>query len=148
MKSKKVFLIIILAASILGLADAVYLTVQHYSNAVVPCTILNGCGVVLGSPYAVIMGAPLSLVGAFYYLAVFVLTLIVWRGKNNLLKKLWMLVLGGFLFTLYFIYLQIFVIEAWCIYCLGSALMTTTMFLLLNFLVSESKDSTSSPLTK
>ncbi len=145
---KKVFLIIILVASILGLIDAVYLTIQHYNNAVVPCTILSGCGVVLKSSYAVVLGLPLSLVGTLYYLAVFVMALMVWRGKNSWLKKLWSLVLGGFIFTLYFIYLQIFVIEAWCIYCLVSALMTTTIFLLLNFLVSEQKVLSDRDLTK
>ncbi|KKW26497.1 MAG: Vitamin K epoxide reductase, partial [Parcubacteria group bacterium GW2011_GWF1_52_5] len=36
----------------------------------------------------------------------------------------------GFLFTLWFVYLQIFVIEAICFYCMVSALLSTTIFAL------------------
>jgi len=35
--------------------------------------------------------------------------------------------LAGFLFTLWFVYLQIFVIEAICFYCMVSALLSTTI---------------------
>jgi len=133
----KKLLIIIFIAGLAGLADGIYLTIEHYSSAVVPCTIFNGCGAVLNSPYANIGPIPMSLFGLVFYLAMLTLTILSWKNPKKWLKKLWLLSLIAFAFTLYLIYLQIFIIHALCIYCLASATMVTMMFLLLNFLVSE-----------
>ena len=50
--------------SLLGLADALYLTVEHLTGATVQCTILSGCSEVLSSRYAVVAGFPLAGIGA------------------------------------------------------------------------------------
>lgn len=143
---KKLFLIIIFIAGLAGLVDSIYLTVEHYNNAIVPCTILNGCGTVLNSAYANIGPIPMSLVGIVFYLAMLTLTILSWKNSQQWLKKLWLLSLIAFVFTLYLIYLQIFVLQALCIYCLASATMVTMMFLLLNFLVSEKPKIINAPL--
>ena len=46
--------------SLLGLADALYLTVEHVTGQSVRCTIISGCSEVLSSPYAVLAGIPLA----------------------------------------------------------------------------------------
>jgi len=48
--------------SLIGLADAIYLTVEHLSGASVRCT-LSGCSEVLSSPYATVRGIPLQQLG-------------------------------------------------------------------------------------
>jgi uncharacterized membrane protein len=57
--------------SLLGLADALYLTIEHVTGQSVRCTILAGCSAVLSSPYAVVAGIPLAAIGAAAYFAVF-----------------------------------------------------------------------------
>jgi len=130
----------------LGLVDGIYLTIEHYNHAIVPCTIFNGCGTVLNSPYANVGPIPMSLFGIVFYLAMLTLTVMSWKNSKKWLKKLWLLSLIAFVFTLYLIYLQIFVIQALCIYCLASATMVTMMFLLLNFLVSKKEKIIDAPL--
>ena len=57
--------------SLIGLADAIYLTVEHVTGQSVRCTIIAGCSEVLSSRYAVVAGLPLAAVGAAAYFSVF-----------------------------------------------------------------------------
>jgi len=113
--------------SLLGLADAIYLTVQHVTGQSVICTIVSGCSEVLSSQYAVVAGVPLALVGAAAYFSVFSLATLASFGYRIAGTLLTPLVLLMFLFSLWLIYLQGFVIGAWCQFCLLSAAITTTL---------------------
>jgi len=113
--------------SLLGLADAIYLTVEHITGESVRCTIIAGCSEVLSSPYAVVGGVPLALIGAVAYFSVFslaTLTVFGYKGTRGLLT---ILVAGMFLVSLWLIYLQAFVIHSFCQYCLFSAGITTLL---------------------
>jgi len=50
--------------SLAGLADALYLTVEHLTGNSVRCTVTSGCSEVLGSAYASIGGVPVAGLGA------------------------------------------------------------------------------------
>lgn len=113
--------------SLLGLADAIYLTVQHVTGQSVICTIVSGCSEVLSSQYAVVAGVPLALFGAAAYFAVFSLATLAAFGYRIAGTLLIPLVLLMFLFSLWLIYLQGFVIGAWCQFCLLSAAVTTAL---------------------
>ena len=119
----------LLLASFAGFLDAVYLTAEHYLGRVPPCTILNGCERVTTSVYSTVAGIPLALLGALYYLAVFILALIV-LDTGRLVFVRWIVALTtfGFLVSLGLVYLQLFVLHALCIYCLFSVLTTTIAF--------------------
>ena len=116
--------------SLLGLADAIYLTVQHLTGETVRCTIVSGCSEVLSSQYAVVAGVPLALVGAAAYFSVFSLATLAAFGYRIAGMLLTPLVLLMFLFSLWLIYLQGFVIGAWCQFCLLSAAVTTTLMII------------------
>ena len=113
--------------ALIGLADAVYLTIEHITGESVRCTITSGCSEVLSSPYAVVRGIPLALIGAVAYFVVFSLaTLAAYHYK--LAGKLLTLIIGlMFLTTLWLLYLQAFVIHHFCQFCLLSALVTITL---------------------
>ena len=116
--------------SFLGFADATYLTIEHYLGVVPPC-LFAGCEVVTTSDYAPWFGfLPVALVGAVYYFIIFFSALLYlvegWRWGMTVLKYI---PVTGFLGSLYFIYLQGFVINAWCQYCLFSAGTSTLLFL-------------------
>jgi uncharacterized membrane protein len=115
--------------SLIGNADAIYLTVEHLSGRSVRCT-LSGCSEVLSSPYASIRGIPLAAIGALAYFTVFSLATLAAFGYRGLGKLLLLVVGAMFLTTLWLLYLQAFVIGHFCQYCLLSALVTTTLTVL------------------
>ena len=49
--------------SLIGVADSVYLTLEHTAGRSVRCTIVQGCSTVLSSAYASYGGIPLALGG-------------------------------------------------------------------------------------
>ena len=114
--------------SLLGLADALYLTIEHLTGQTVRCTILSGCSEVLSSQYAVVAGIPLAAVGAAAYFTVFSLATLAVFGYRVAGTLLTALIVAMFLVSLWLIYLQAFVIRAFCQFCLLSAAVT---FLLL-----------------
>ncbi|HYJ89737.1 MAG TPA: vitamin K epoxide reductase family protein, partial [Pyrinomonadaceae bacterium] len=73
--------------ALVGLADAIYLTIHHYTAEPVPCAITGGCEMVLTSPYAEIAGVPLAAFGAAAYFTAFALALLSAFG-NSLTWKL------------------------------------------------------------
>jgi uncharacterized membrane protein len=120
--------------SLLGLADAVYLTVGHITGETVRCTITGGCSEVLSSPYAVVGGVPLAMVGAAAYFSVFSLATLAAFGYRIAGVLLMPLVAVMFLMSLWLVYLQAFVIRHFCQYCLFSAGVTTLLTIIVVFL--------------
>jgi uncharacterized membrane protein len=121
--------IFILVVALLGFVDASYLTVEHYKNVIPPCSLTGGCEVVLTSIYSQIFGIPTSLLGSIYYLLILIGTFSYLENKNlNLLKWSLLLTIPGFLFSLWFVYIQVFELYSYCIYCLGSFLTSTILF--------------------
>lgn len=117
-------------AALIGIADSVYLTIHHYAAEPVPCSIISGCEMVLTSQYAEMFGIPTAAYGIAAYLTAFVLALLtafVSRSWWNLFGAV-VTVMAGF--TAYFLYLQAFVIEAFCQFCLISAATTLTLFII------------------
>jgi uncharacterized membrane protein len=121
--------------SLLGLADAIYLTIEHVTGQSVRCTIVAGCSEVLSSQYAVVAGVPLALIGAAAYFGVFSLATLDAFGYRIAAVLLTPLVLVMFLVSLWLIYLQAFVIHAFCQFCLFSAAVTTTLTVLVGIAV-------------
>jgi uncharacterized membrane protein len=118
--------------ALVGLLDACYLTVEHLSGNSVRCMIVTGCDEVLQSSYATVAGGlPVAAVGALAYFAVFSLATLAAFGYVGARTLLVPLVALMFVATLWFVYLQAFVIHAFCFYCLLSATVTTTLMLLV-----------------
>ena len=114
--------------ALVGLVDAIYLTINHYTGEQVPCSITGGCEMVLSSAYAQIGGVPLAVFGAFAYFIAFSLAILAAYG-NRLMWKLFGLqtvLMAGF--SLWLIYLQAAVIGAFCQFCLLSAATSLTLF--------------------
>lgn len=127
---KKLYAVAALLA-LIGLADALYLTIEHVTGQSVRCTILSGCSAVLSSPYAVVRGVPLAAIGAAAYFSVFSLAILTLFGYPKVSGLLLALVLAMFAVSLWLVYLQAFVIREFCQYCLFSALITTTILVVV-----------------
>jgi uncharacterized membrane protein len=126
--SNKVIVFLLIVA-LLGFIDAGYLTVKHFQGVIPPCSVTSGCEEVLTSAYSVILGIPVSLTGMIFYLLVLVGVFGYWESKNhNMLKWSLLLTIPAFIASLWFVYIQVFSIGSYCIYCLGSFLTSTILF--------------------
>ncbi len=115
--------------SLVGLADSIYLTIQHITGESLRCTIISGCSEVLGSPYSHMGRVPLAALGAAAYFTVFSLATLAAFHYRTVGKLLTAMVTVMFLTTLWLLYLQAFVIHHFCQYCLLSAAVTIALTL-------------------
>ena len=116
--------------SLVGLVDAVYLTIHHYTAEAVPCGLEFDCEAVLGSRFAEIAGIPLAAFGATAYFVAFSLAILTAFGNRLTWHMFGIQATMMALVSGYLIYVQHSLIHAWCQYCLVSAGTSFTLFLL------------------
>jgi dihydroorotate dehydrogenase subfamily 2 len=120
-------------AALLGLADALYLTYEHYNPLVLVCPRWSfiDCAKVVRGPYSTLFNIPLGIYGSLFYFSFFILLFIarIYKEKKILRKTILTISFGAFLFSCYLVIIQIFVIKAICIYCMLSAITSTLIFL-------------------
>jgi len=113
--------------ALLGLADGIYLTVEHVTGRTAECVASSGCQDVLSSKYAAIGPVPLAAVGALAYFVVFSAALLAAFGYAKSRPLFALIVVLMFGTSLWLLYLQAFVLHAFCDYCLFSAGVTTVL---------------------
>lgn len=132
-ESNRLTLLLVATAcvSLIGLGDAIYLSVLHFSGATARCTVLTGCSEVLGSSYASVGGVPVALIGTASYFTVFTLAVLAAFGYPRAATLLVPLVGVMVVVSLGLIFLQAFVINHFCEFCLLSACVTFTLAVLV-----------------
>lgn len=134
MTKSKILSILVIVLALIGFIDAAYITAEHYLERIPPCSVLKGCETVLTSKYAAMWGIPVALVGAIYYGTVFILAINYFQNKKRELMTWVNRLTGlGLLASAGFVYLQVFVIEALCLYCIISAITTASIFIISLF---------------
>ena len=113
-----------------GLVVAAYLTWAHYADESVLC-VTGGCETVQSSEYAAIAGIPVAALGVAAYATM--LVLLAWDSGYARLGAA-TLALVGLLFSAYLLALQLFVIEAVCIWCLVNDVLIAPALALLTAL--------------
>lgn len=124
-------ILLLLLLSLAGLADSVYLTYEHFNKVIPPCTvntflpILSDCGKVLTSPYAIMFGIPLAVLGLIHYgsLSTWIVSSLVTKKKIFRYFIVLQSIVGA-IASLYFMYIQFGIIGSICIYCTISALVS------------------------
>lgn len=132
-----------------GMMVAYYLYLYHSGSLFTTCTVndLFDCGQVSGpgATYSSIGPIPVALLGLLGYAGIFlVIWLQDWIGlvEEYIPELVFGLVGLAFLFTLGLTALELFVIHAFCQYCLYSAAIVTVMFILaISYLLSGGKTS-------
>jgi uncharacterized membrane protein len=121
--SQGVIILHAIAASIalVGLAEATYLTVLALVGETAVCGGSTGCFQVLGSAYARIGGFPVSAFGALGYFTAFSFATFAAFGYPRARMLLAITVWSMFVVTLWLLYVQAFLLHAFCRYCLVSA---------------------------
>ena len=117
-----------------GLADATYLAVIAFTGETAACGGQAGCSEVLSSGYAKVAGIPVGALGVLGYFTAF--TFATFAAFNYARARTFfaLTVCALFLATLWFLYVQAFLLHAFCRYCLFSA---AICFLLMGLVVAS-----------
>lgn len=129
----KLWQVLVLCA--LGLGVAGYLTYIEVTQTSAVCGPVGDCNAVQQSEYARLFGfLPVGLLGMVGYVLITTAYLVKNYGAEKWKKlasnSLFGMVLFGVLFSIYLTYLEIFVIQAVCLWCLSSAVISTLLLLL------------------
>jgi protein-disulfide isomerase/uncharacterized membrane protein/rhodanese-related sulfurtransferase len=129
--------ILLLALSLLGLFDSLYLLWVYTSPSRPMVCLGSGCDVVRASSYAHLFGLPLPAFGVANYVVLALLivagALVPARPERAMQYAVAGISGAGFLFSIYLTSLEAFVIHAWCAWCMVSALVITCIFILSLF---------------
>ena len=119
------YVLVILA--ILGMTLAGFALREHYRTDSSPCSINErwDCGIVNHSPYAVIAGIPVAVIGIVGYL---LMAIVAFRRAYRLLL---VLALGALGFSLYLTHIEANILGVYCIYCVSSLAVISLMTVLI-----------------
>lgn len=121
-------LTLIFIFSVIGLLDTLYLISRKVAKKDVYCLFFpkEWCQKVQYSKYSKTFGVPNSVAGFVMYALILVLSYLFFQG---VLPFFWaQIVIGaGFLFSMYFLYIQASVLKAYCTWCVLSAISFSVM---------------------
>ena len=130
--SRRIELVYLLLA-VAGIVVSAFLSSFHFSGQAAEafCTGAGGCGTVNESTYSAVLGIPIAFLGLVAYAAIAVLALLSmrdWQYSEWVPLAVFGTSLSGSLYSIYLTYLELFVINAICPWCVASA---AIMFALL-----------------
>jgi len=112
-----------------GLVIAGYLSYVETQAVAAVCGPVGDCNAVQSSAYARFLGVPVGVIGLAGYVAI--LAAWLWgRGGNTTARAVLLgMTVVGVVFSLYLTYVELFVIRAVCLWCLGSAVIMMGLML-------------------
>jgi uncharacterized membrane protein len=120
-RTRIIFCTVAAIISLAGLGEATYLTVQYLTGETAVCGGSADCFKVLGSAYARVAGIPVAAFGALGYFSVFSFATFAAFGYARARTLLALVVWPMFAATLWFLFVQAFLLHAFCRFCLFSA---------------------------
>jgi uncharacterized membrane protein len=115
----------------LGILVSGYLVSKRFTGGSLACTRWADCDVVNNSVYAQLFGVPVSAIGLAGYMLLLGLALAALRTNDAMQRRIILLnavlTLGGVGFSVYLTYLEIYVIEALCTWCVTSAVIISLL---------------------
>ena len=132
--SPKIIEIVIPVLSFIGICISAYLTYSHFTQIETICLPGMHCDEVLSSPYSEMWGIPVYLLGFLMYVVMSMLGMAFYWGvgfkRNTTALLIYVVSLSAFLFNLYLYYLEIFVIHAFCTWCVASSLIVLSLLVI------------------
>jgi uncharacterized membrane protein len=123
--------LILAVLDVIGLLIAAYLSSVELAGGVPVCGPIHGCEEVARSEYSRIAGIPVAVFGVGLSLLLLTLAIAWWRTNLYvLLLAHYGLSLAGVLFEVYFLYIQIVVIGAVCVWCTSYGLSLILRFVI------------------
>jgi uncharacterized membrane protein len=119
--------------AVAGLAVSLYLTISHYAapdSLACPDTGAINCVKVTTSPESVIFGVPVALYGLLFFAAMTAANLpAAWRRTDSWLVPGRLVATGvGIVFVLYLVYVELFVVDAICLWCTAVHVLVFALF--------------------
>ena len=108
-----------IGVALAGLGIAGYLTAVHYSGGTPVCAVAHGCATVQHSDYASLAGVPVAVLGLLGYVAILAALA---RDGEGWRTAAAFLSLAGLGFSAWLTYVEVGVLNAICIWCVGSAI--------------------------
>jgi len=107
---------VLILLAIVGIAVSSLALREHYRTDASPCSINErwDCGIVNHSPYAMLFGVPVAVIGIAGYLLLGILAF------QKAYRLMLVAALGGLGFALYLAHIESAVLGVWCIYCVIS----------------------------
>lgn len=129
---------VIPVVALIGLGVAVYLSFVEVSHAEAFCGPVGDCNLVQQSKYSRLFGViPIGMMGMVAYVVLLGAWIVQRYGSDELrqqaIRLMWLVTVGGILFSIYLTFLEPFVIGATCIWCIASALVMTALFWMLTY---------------
>lgn len=117
-----------------GLGVTFYIYETKSNNRVLVCPTGSNCNAVINSPYSKFLGVSLEYWGMIYY-GLILISYLGFIFTPNLLSNfmrlgLSLMTTGAFLFSLYLLFIQAFILRQWCIWCILSASLSITIFII------------------
>jgi uncharacterized membrane protein len=120
-RSRIILYIIAAVICLIGLADATYLMVQYLTGETAVCGASPDCSKVLSSAYSKVAGIPVAAFGVLGYFGAFSLATFAAFGYVRA-RQIFAFAVGAmFVATLWLLFVQAFLLHAFCRYCLFSA---------------------------
>ncbi len=122
------------ALTIIGAADAIYGIVQHFGPTGTGVCNWGGrisCDIVNKSVFSEIAGVPVAIIGLIGYITIFGAAL--WANNTQQrsdTRNLFLLTLGGFLFSAYLTWIEVWWLRAFCPICIVSQTIITLILIL------------------
>jgi uncharacterized membrane protein len=126
--STRALRITLIVLTLLGLVVASYVTYVHYAGIKPACTAGESCTKVQTSRYSELAGVPVALIGLIGYVVILASLLAPENETTRFATTA--LTLGGFAFSVYLTYREVFSIHAICEECVSSAIIMTIMLCL------------------
>lgn len=131
--SNLIYLTIILLG-LAGFAVALKISIKKRDKKPMVCPLNMKCDQVLYSKYSKFLGIPLEFLGMLYYslvvISYFGLLFYPEIIAPNVILTIFISTIGGFMFSVYLISIQMFRLREWCSWCLISSGISTTIFIL------------------
>jgi uncharacterized membrane protein len=117
--------------AVIGLAISVYLTVEHFTSpALLACpegAVVN-CAKVTSSPWSVIVGIPVAVLGLGYFVVMTALVSPAAWHRRALNPVRLAGVVGGVGMVVYLIWVELFRVDAICLWCTAVHVCTVVLF--------------------
>ena len=117
-----------------GIVVSGYLASKRLTGGSLACTRWAQCDAVNNSLYSKFLGIPVSFIGLVAYGVLLALAVAALRTDGRVQRQLLLLSLlssiGGVGFSVYLTYIEIYVIEALCSWCVASAIIITLLAIL------------------
>jgi uncharacterized membrane protein len=130
---------VLIVLAVIGIAASSLALREHYRTDASPCSINErwDCGIVNHSPYAMLFGVPVAVIGIAGYLLLGALAF------KKAYRVMLVAALGGLGFALYLAHIESAILGVWCIYCVISLGMISLLsFLVLGTVIVDSMSRT------